>query len=81
MERETVTAFLDACHEAARILKLLPELPHGGGLVGPVVADEEEVPLPDRVGDLQDLHVQPQQHLHVGYHGDAEAVATSPAMT
>ena len=29
MERETVTAFLDACHEAARILKLLPELPHG----------------------------------------------------
>ena len=26
------------------------------------------------MGDLQNLHIQPQQHLHVGHHGNAEAV-------
>ena len=52
----------------------LAELTHRRRLKSPIVADHVEIPLPHGADDLDDLHLQPQQHLPVGHHRDAEAV-------
>ena len=67
--------------QACTIQDELPELTHCGSLIGPVITDQIEIPLPGGMADLDDLHVQPQQHLHIGHHGDTKPLATSPAMT
>ena len=58
--------------QACTIQYELPELTHCGSLIGPVITDQIEIPLPGGMADLDDLHVQPQQHLHIGHHGDTE---------
>lgn len=69
------TCSWDLCTlQTAAIQHKLPKFPHCEGVKCLVIADHIEVPLPGRIADLKDLDVQPQQHVHVGYHSDAEAL-------